>query len=241
MALRDEIDNLARVAPAARVAAAVLLVGAGLRPVPVNPETVAASAGPLADLQSVLDHFWARPGDGVGLATGPTESGDVLVAVRSTPAGWRDWLRTVAVITTEHEDGDGRLGVYERTLEIPPPCVARWHPAEPVRVRTAVAFGRQELEDAGRALDSRNAPTGPALPTWSEARLWRIAVPAGQRLTVKGRTLHSGVELVAGGEVVPLWLRRGCWQLSFTSLPAVEAAVDWFVAARGGTWKAVAA
>lgn len=261
LALRAEIDDLSRVAPAAAVAKGIHVVDASLRVASVEPDAQTASAPPFGTLEEIREHFWRHPADGVGLLTGPVGD-DVLLAVRSraggpmapvgvddvlrpvrrvTVSGWDEWFRTAALVRTEAVDPDsGRPVVAERYLEPPVPTLARWHPAEPVRTRSVVALGRIALEEAGKSLGGHSAPAGPGLPAWAELRLFRVQSPPGQRLTFRAKKLGAGCELVGPNEVVPIWCRRGPWQLDYTTLPAGQPPVQWFLDALGVTSKAVA-
>ncbi len=235
--LIDQIDELARVAPGARVAATVILVGGTLRPIPIEPDAITAAGEPLADLQAVLDHYWQRPGDGVGLLGGPDGGGGYLFGLRSTEDGWASWLRANAADVVEFVDPDTDHRESRTSYREVGRCsTVRWHPSTPARQLTVVAFGRLEMDRATAALQHR--PAGPALVAWNTLRIWRVPPPQASELDVKSRRLDA-VDLLGGGEVLPLWVKRGDWQLEFDRMPMTEPAEPWFLTAVGATTRKV--
>lgn len=119
-AARDYVDMLARAgAPAAGTAAGLLAVGCA-HPVPLDPESFAPTAKPFTTFAAIAEHYDSRPHDGCGVMAGPQPGGNVLVALKTTPEAWDEWLRAHALEVREvrrrrpRQDGHVALGAPPR-------------------------------------------------------------------------------------------------------------------------------
>jgi len=230
----DELDRervQALPYPAARVAAA-LLSSTGWPPVPLDPDTLAPSAGPLTSHGEVYRHYRHRASDGCGLQLGAQPGGAVLVAVTGIGKAWADWVADAATERTQRRDEDGRV-VHEMQTgrELGHYSAVGWAPPPPTVRTSGVAFGRQALDALAESMRPRRVGA-------NEVGFVVWAAPPGPRpLTFPAsRKLGHGLAVVGSG-VVPWHAVRGDgWVLSASLVPRAEPLPGWLVEALGGRW-----
>ncbi len=93
---RERLAGLAASCPAARLAGAVV----GWPVVPLDPDTLQPSSGPLTTHGEVFQHYRHRRDDGAGLVLGEQPGGVVLVAQHATARAWQQWQKVVGARCT---------------------------------------------------------------------------------------------------------------------------------------------
>jgi hypothetical protein len=245
---RDSIQAFAAMAPSVGVAAGLLSV-AGVRPVPVDRETLEPTSAPLPDLAAVESHWRANYTDGVGVRAGVQANGSTVFAIRGTGAALRDWLAEVGTEADERVNEYGSIVHSSRTYR----RVTRftrigWTSPPTPPGRSIVSFGAA-LVDGVRPMRSDHSDNERALGAvawlaWTVAAAWAVPPDDRQRrLVVRSRRIDNGVEVVGDGDLIPWHVRRGNgWTCAAANLPIAddgEPLSPWLAEAVGATWKAV--
>ena len=238
--VREELDRLTPLAPAAGVARALVDVH-GMAVVPIDRDSQQPTAAPLTALQDVVTHYRQNPADGVALVAGTDQSRSVF-AVEATPAAWAAWvadaLTDVRVITDETGQ---RIGTDRVVRDLGSPVVISWRPPPAPPTRTVTALGAGALQRAWSELAGgvgQQLAARPVLVAWSVAVAWSAPAEGGRQLTLKSHKLAPGVRLVADG-LLPWYLAQGDgWTLSAAAGLQTAVPPDHLVKALGGRWTA---
>jgi hypothetical protein len=241
VALRDQVRYLARYAPGAGCAAAVIDIS-GTPVVPLELPNLTPAGDPITDLDGVLHHWRHRPQDGVGVPAGWQPNGSTVVALQfADDATWKVWLTEHAVTVDRFRDDNGTEQARPRSLPLGDYILTRWSsPARPGLISTSVAVGNREIaEQASRLLDPQRAALREPV-----TMVWEVTSrqPDGRRLTVRSRQLGNGVQVLGERSVIPWAVTRPSgWRL-VTSRPVPitsdEPMPEWLVDLMGAKWSA---
>jgi len=212
--------------------ASALVAITGWPVVPLDPDTLEPSAGPLTSQIAVFGHFRNRGADGAALQLGEQPGGTTLVAVAGTTSAWLDWCANVGTERSVRRDEEGRPVGEERGYRpLGKFSAVAWQPpSAPVRTST-VAYGRRQLDELAVAMRPRR--TGTDQPGWI---VW--ALPAGDRPVTfpASRKLGHGLEVVGAGVVPWSAQRPDGWTVTASLVPQVEPLPDWLFAELGGRY-----
>jgi hypothetical protein len=218
--VRQRIGQLAQIAPAARGAAAEL-TAVRRRPVPVDPATLEPTGPPFEDLEGVLAHYLARPGDGYGAVCGDGcfgRSGGLFAVVADDQA-WRSFVAETGTVVRrmQNPDDPSRHTEVREVLEMgAAPGVAAWSPPPPGILKKSLA-GHSALTDETFAYKRTGRLDGLDVAAAGRPayRSWAIALSAGERLVRRRRPpkLPTGVEVRVTG-TVPVYAVHEGWSLS---------------------------
>ena len=237
---RDHLRALSRLNPAVGVAEGLLAV-TPTAVVPLDRDTLSASGEPFDGFADAVQHYQARPHDGVGLKLGAQADGSVLVAARATAAAWSSWLAEHGTDLRQILSDDGHVESESRSyLDPGRHTKVHWAPPGVSARATPVVVGPAALMVEGEKVRMDRAGVGEfGWVAWSIGAAWSVAGKDGMRLSFKDRPLDHGVSLVATG-VLPLAAHRADgWSLTYTGQPVTlepEAVPPWLVAAFGGKW-----
>ncbi len=236
--LRDEVRYLARYAPAAGCAAAVI-GNSGTPVVPLQLPNLTPAGDPLTTLDGVLRHWRHHPDHGVGIPAGRQPNGATVIGLQfADDPTWRVWLQEHALIVNRYRDENGAEQAHKLPRPIGDYILTRWSsPPRPGLTATSVAIGNRAIaEQASRLLDPQRAALKEPL-----TMVW-VSRPAqdGQRLTVRSRQLDTGVQVLGDKAVVPWFcVRPSGWRL-VTSRPVPIASDEvppaWLLDLVGAKW-----
>ncbi len=230
---RQHLRALGAIAPGPAVAEALIAVwGHGV--VPIDRDTLRATADPFAGYTAAAVHYQRAPHDGVGLQLGPHPAG-TLFAVRGTAAAWSAWLAEHAE-QRDITDDDGRIIASSRSYrEIGRHCRVHWSPRGVAARSTPVVVGRAMIEAEGEKLRSDRAGVdNVGWLAWSTGVAWSVAGTGGLRLKFTDHKLGHGLELLANGVLPQAAARSDGWFLTSTGVPTTLDAADvpaWLVKA----------
>jgi hypothetical protein len=203
--------------------------------IPLDRRTLEPLGDPITTEDGLLDWWAERPVDHVGVATGPRGAWTMAAVKAETMQGWLDWLVGVAGVTSEYEDGYGRIAERKELRPYGRPGAVIWTSGGlPPSWASGVLRGNdlgyhqaaQILRERQRALD-RGGWLLFAVPADEKGRLPRFA----------GKRLAADVHVLGDGAVVPVWSQaRGGWTATLTGFPDATAetvAPPWFASILG--------
>ena len=240
--VRDVIPGLAPVAPSVGVAAALLNVCA-IELVPVDRESLAATAAPLTTLSAVEAHYRTHLADGVAVQAGAQRNGTTVFALRGTVAALREWLADVGAEDVTFVNEYGTASTSRTYRAVSPFVEVAWSPP-PRPARSVVVFGAGQMVESASHITSDRADREAALAAngwlcWTAGTVWTAAPDRGHRLVVKSRKLSHGVSVIGDGELVPWHVRRpDGWTCTAPNMPLAsdQPLSGWLVDAIGGKW-----
>jgi hypothetical protein len=227
--------------------AAALLSTASVQPVPLDRESLQATAEPLTTLVEVEAHWRRDLADGVGVCAGTQLNGSTVFAVRGELHALRRWLADVGTEVDEIVNENGQTVSSRRTYRAVSRFVQVGWSSPPTRARSVTSFGADILDGRrqlpGDAALNERALAASGWMVWTAAAAWSVPGENGRRLEVRSHKLgKSGVEVVGDGDIIPWHVRdsRG-WTLAAGNMPIDdgEPISPWLVEAVGGSWKAV--
>lgn len=232
--LREQVSRLSLWAPSANTAA--VLVEMGYSVVAIDRDSLTRCSDPMAAVPEVLAHWSGSAADGVGLLGGRQRNGEVLVGLRTSPHGWREWLRTHGQVVERWSDDDGRAVERVNNLPLGSPVYLRWE-APPMQARTITSFGAAQIREHTAALQhsaEKLVERSEVMAPWALGVVYTL--PAGEALQFRSKRLQPGVELLGEGAILPWHLRRpDGWTLTATRLPiaVTDGTPEWLPAVLG--------
>lgn len=207
VAVRASIAAIEPVAPSVQTAAALLQV-ASVRPVPLDRESLEATAAPLMTLAEVESHWRTNLADGVGIRAGTQLNGSRIFAVRGPVHALRTWLADAGTDADDTIDEHGRTIASHRTYRQVSRFAQVGWTAPPSRPRSIVSYGADILDGRrqlpGDHAEKERALTAAGWLVWTAGMAWSVPGEQGRRLEVHSRRLgKTGVEVVGDGAIIP--------------------------------------